>query len=138
MSEYSTGPNLCTVEGCSNRTRYRDYCMKHRYRARRYGSPHITGQNPPAELLGAIQINDQGAALELEAGLHDELTKQGRRIQGEWFRLSRADVSSLLRAARRNSHRTTGGGDATDDVPIFSSLAYAAENILPISSYQGI
>lgn len=92
----------------------------------------------PAELLGTIQISDQGVALELEAVLHEELTKQGRHIQGEWFRLSRADVSSLLRAARLQSHRTTGGDDATADVPILSSLAYASENILPITSFQGL
>jgi hypothetical protein len=90
----------------------------------------------PAELLGAIQIGDQALALELEAGLHEELTRQGRHIRGEWFRLSRADVSSLLRVARLQSHRTTGGDDATADVPILSSLAYASENILPITSLQ--
>lgn len=92
----------------------------------------------PAELLGAIQVSDQGVALELEAALHEELSKQGRHIKGEWFKLSRADVASLLRAARLQSYRTTGGDDATADVPILSSLAYASANFLPFTSLQGL
>lgn len=84
-----------------------------------------------AEVLGVIRASSQRQALEIEGALHESLTAQGRHFQGEWFSIGRVDVVRLLAAARARGLSTMGGEDASMDVPIMSSLTYAAKITLP-------
>jgi hypothetical protein len=54
-----------------------------------------TGSADDLELLGRAVCRTEIDAKNLERLIHSALTKQGRHIRGEWFRLTRPEVDAL-------------------------------------------